>query len=175
MDDRVIPISIPNVAWQQYLSLTSEWLGHPPSKGVDSCQSKLSDFATYTASLGEFQAGKETDAKRTLRTRGPWLQHTFFSFLVLTSPSVILRVAESTDLNVLSTKVDGKRASVISGTLLEWRDTIILLCAADSPKRVRLLFNTIKQAFDQIGLQDVFFEYKLKDAGDGTFLLESKT
>jgi hypothetical protein len=174
MDDRVIPISIPNVAWQQYLSLTSEWLGHPPSKGVDSCQSRLSDFARYVASLGEFQAGKEVDAKRTLRTRGPWLQHTFFSFLVLTTTNNLLRVAESTDLKVLSTEVDGKRASVISGTLQEWRDSVILMCDDTSPKRLRLLFNTIKRAFDQIGLQDVFFEFRLKDAGDGTFLLESK-
>jgi len=174
MDDQVIPISLSNVAWQQYLSSTSEWLGHCPSKGVDACPSKLSDFAKYTASLGEFQSGHALNAKRTLRTRGPWLQHTFYSFLIMTSGPIILRVAESTDLNVISTKALTGRASIISGTLDKWRDAIILCCQEDTPKRLRFIFNTIKKAFDQLGLQDVFFEFNLRDAGDGTFLLEHR-
>lgn len=174
MDDQVIPITAVNVDWQRYLSITSEWLGQPPSKGVDSCRSKLSDFAKYTASLGEFMAGKEIEAKRVLRERGPWLQHTFFSFLILTSERNLLRVAETTDLSVLSAQAEEGRGAVVSGTLDRWRDAIEFGCSEACPKKLRLLFNEIKRVFDHIGLQDIFFDFRIKDAGDGTFLLEEK-
>lgn len=174
MDDRVIPIAITNVAWQQYLNTVTELLGKSPSRGVDSCSAKLSDFAKYTASLAEFQMGQELDAKRILRTRGPWLQHTFYSFLILTSNTMILKVAEATDLSILSTKADTYRLALVSGTLDKWRDAVILFCDKSGSKRLRLIFNQIKRAFDQLGLQDVFFEFSLRDAGDGTFLLENK-
>lgn len=174
MDDRVIPIAILSIDWQRYLSTSSEWLDHPPSKGVDSCPSRLSDIAKYVASLGEFLAGKETNAKRVLRERGPWLQHVFFSFMILTSERAILRIAETTDLHVLSSQVEEGRGAVVSGTLDRWKDAVVLCCGEHSTKRVRLLFNEVKRVFDHVGLQDVFFDFSIKDAGDGTFLLEHK-
>lgn len=174
MDDQITLIGMNTVAWQEYLSLTSEWFGHSPSKGVDACPSKLTDFAKYTASLGEFLVGKELDAKRTLRERGPWLQHTFFTFMFIASDAIVLKVAETTDLSVLSAKAEEGRGVVVSGTLEQWRDAVVLCCGVHSNKRLRSIFNQIKQIFDQMGLQDVFFEFRPKDAGDGTFLLEYK-
>ena len=171
MDDQVIPITVCNVAWQQYLSSISDWLGQPPSRGVDACASPLTDLAKYTASLAEFEAGCELDPKRTLRERGPWLRHTFFSFLILTSNDTILKVAETTDLDVLSTKVEEGRGAVVSGTLEAWREMVILGCRESSTRRMRFLCTTIKQTFDRIGLSDIWFEYRTSRHADSTLLL----
>jgi hypothetical protein len=175
MEDQVIPITICNIAWQQYLSMISDWLGHPPSRGIDSSSSKLSPIAKYTASLAEFEAGQELDPKRTLREQGPWLRHTFFSFLILTSESTILKVAEITDLDILSVQSEDGRAAVISGTLDAWRTAVILCCRSTMTRRTRLLFNVIKQTFDHIGLSDLWFEYRATKHQDQTFLLEYKS
>lgn len=175
MDDKVIPITVCSVAWQQYLTTIAEWLGQPPSRGLDVCPSKLSNFARYTASLGEFEAQQELDPKRTLRkTEGPWLRHTFYSFLILTSEETILKMAETTDLDIISVKAEEGRVAVVSGTLDTWHRAVILMCREIVPRRSRLLFNVIKGMFDNIGLRDIWFDYRESGILDGTFLLEYK-
>lgn len=171
MGDQVIPITICNVAWQQYLSSTSEWLGQPPSRGIDASGSKFCDFAKYTASLGEFEAQRILDPKRTLRSEGPWLRHTFYSFLILTSEQTILKVAETTDLDVISVGSEDGRVAVVSGNLKSWKDAVIVMCREEVSKRSRALFNTIKEMFDNIGLADIWFDYRASSNQDSTFLL----
>jgi hypothetical protein len=170
MNDRAILISIPNVAWQTYLNTSSEWLGRSVSKSVDSSGSQLADLAKYTASLAELTA-EDSNARQALRERGPCLRHTFYSFLISTSPSIILNVAENTDLNVLSHK---GRVAVVSGTLDLWVNAIVTCCRPNNKLRLKELFNGIKLIFDQLGLQDVFFEFNLRSHTDGTFYLELK-
>jgi len=171
MSDRVIPIALPQVAWEQYLSEIRDMCGRSPASGVDACTSNLSNFAKYTASLAEFQAGKEMDAKPALRRPGPWLQHTFFSFLILTSNANVLRVSESTNLDVISAKAGKQRAAVVSGNLSQWREAVILFCNRESPERLRRMFNEIEYRFEQLGLADLWNDYRRDNLSDSTFYL----
>jgi hypothetical protein len=173
-EDLVIPVILSNVNWTKYIDTAQELLGYKPTRGVDASTSKLSEFAKFTASLAEFKLKTELNAKQTLRTPGPWLDHTFYGFLVESTASTILGIAESTDLALLSVQSNGKgmRAAIVSGTLKQWRDAVIVCCNATAMERVRRLFNQIKGMFDQIGLADVWFEFSHKSLPDKTFLLE---
>ncbi len=171
---RVIPIALTNVAWQHYLNNAAELLGCSPSRGVDRCTSRLSDLAKYTASLAEFQAKEELDPRRTLRRPGPYLRHTFYSILISESPSVILRISEGSDLDVISAQAGKDRVAIVSGTLDKWRNAVIMFCSPDAHKVTRELFNEIKAMFDQLGLADIFHGYSATSQKDGTFALEYK-
>ena len=171
---RVTPIALTRIAWQHYVDLVEKELGHAPSRGVDHCASPLSDFAKYTASLAEFQTQKELDPKQVLRRPGPHLRHTFYSILVTEPPTVILRISEGSDLDVISAPAGKNRMAVVSGTLDKWRDAIIIFCTPESSANIRGLFNEIKSLFDQLGLADIFYGYGGRTLPDGTVALEYK-
>lgn len=172
MADRVVPIALSQVAFSDYLSVSTELLGRSPATGVDRCPAQLSNIAKYTASLCELQAGKVIDSKEALRSRGPWFRHSFYSFLILSSDSVVLRVAESTSLDLISAKAEDEgRVAIFSGNLEDWRDAVIVCCAPSVPKRLRFLFNIIKQAFGTLGLDDIWYDYRTEKHQDGTLYL----
>jgi hypothetical protein len=171
MTDRVIPIALTNVAWQQYLTICKDILGHSVSRGVDSSTSKLSDYAKYVASLAEFQAGAEYPVKDALRRFGPHLHHIFVSFIVLSSNSVILQISEGSDLSVLSTKAEKQRLAIISGNLEEWRNAVVTFCVKEYSSRLRHIFNEIYFCFKQLGLEDVWKDYRSEKQKDETFYL----
>lgn len=173
-DDRVAPIALTNVAWQQYLQVCSEILGRSPARGVDASPSKLSDLAKYAASLAEFKAGKAVDAKAQLRRPGPYFQHLFFSFMILSSNSVILEIAENTSLDTISAKADKQRLAIVSGNLGEWREAVLTCCSENAPKRLRALFNQVKALFEKLGFGDVWHDYRQKSSSDGTLIVEPK-
>jgi hypothetical protein len=171
---RVTPIALTNVAWQHYVNSSTELLGRAPTSGVDRCSSKLSDFAKYTASLAEFVSKEEVDARRVLRRPGPHLRHTFYSVLISESPGVVLKIAEGSDLDVISAPAGKSRAAVVSGNLDCWRNAVLTFCNPATPKTVRELFNEVKTMFDQLGLADIFHGYSTVNQRDGTFALEYK-
>jgi len=174
MADQVIPITLSQVDWTNYLSVSKRLLGRSPATGVDNCPAQLSSISKYLASLAEFKLGRTSDVQSNLRRPGPWLRHFSLSFMVVSSTTTILFFAETTSLDVLSAPAaeDEGRVAILSGTLADWRDAVIICCNPDVPKRLRLLFNTIKRAFDQLGLNDIWFEYRAKDLHDDTYCLE---
>lgn len=173
MADRVVPIALSQVAFSDYLSVSKELLGRSVTCGVDSCPAKLSDIARYLASLAEFKLGRTSDVQSNLRRPGLWLRHFSLSFMVLSSTSTISFLAEATSLDVLSASAEDEgRVAILSGTLANWRDAVIMCCSPDVPKRLRELFNIMKRAFGQLGLDDLWFEYRAKDLQDKTFYLE---
>jgi len=171
---RVTPLALTMVNWQHFVDLANAGLGHSPSCGIDHCTSPLSDYAKYSASLLEFQAGKELDPKRSLRRPGPHLRHTFYSILITEPHGTVLRISEGTDLDVISTPAGKNRMAVISGTLNVWRDAILIFLTPENPTSIRGLFNEVKAMFGQLGLADIFFDYATVDCHDGTYALEYK-
>jgi len=174
MQDSAIPVTLCQVNWTAYLNDSQELLGHNPARGVDASPSRLSDLAKFTASLAEFKLKEELKPTQTLRTPGPWLRHSFYGFLIHTSGTTILDMAESTDLEVLSTSSldKGMRAAIVSGTLAQWRDAVIVCCGANSKERTRRLFNLLKGFFDQLGLSEIWSEYTVINLPDKTYALE---
>jgi hypothetical protein len=172
--NRVTPITVSAVNWQQYVDTAAELLGHAPSRGVDASPSKLSDFAKYTASLAEFAAKRELDPRGVLRRPGSHLRHLFFSVMVCEKHATILRIAEDESLAVISSSAGKERAAILSGTLSEWREAVIAFCDKDSPRDLRELFNEVKRMFDHIGLRDIWHGYQQRKLPDKTYHLEYK-
>lgn len=172
--NRVIPIAVSAVNWQQYIDTAADLLGHAPSRGVDTSRSKLSDFAKYAASLAEFSAKQELDPRGVLRRPGPHLRHLSFSVMVCEKHSTILRIAEDGGLAVISSPLKKERAAVISGTLAQWREAVIVFCQRDTPRELRELFNEVKRMFDSIGLSDLWHDYRRQGLPDETYFLEFK-
>ena len=86
----------------------------------------------------------------------------------------MLRIAEGTGLDVISSKAKKKRIALVSGNLQEWRDAIIVFCKKDGSSNLRWIFNEIKFRLGQIGLADIFHGYETHNLQDNTFYLEYK-
>jgi len=166
----VMPLLIPNIAWNSYLEAVLEHSGHSPTISIDNSTIKLADFAKYIISIDEFQNGTDASvsALETLRNETNPLSHLFFSFLIVSSKVSIFKIMESTDLSVISRK--GK-ISVISGTLFQWRNALI---SQQKSKETRLIFNQCLSFFAKMGLSNIFDNYRKCVLKDNTFLLEYK-
>lgn len=173
MCDQVIPISISQVAWQQYLSTSKELLGRSISNSIDGYVGELSDIAKYIITLAEFKLNKTLDPKAVLRGQGSWFEHFFLSFMILSSNSVILFIAETTSLDTISSSSTGKqRLAIISGSLKSWREAIIICCSQNATVRIRKIFNEIYFCLKKLGLSDLWYDYLPTTLSDNTFYLK---
>ena len=173
----VIPIMVPHFAWTDFLKDAASLCGHSPIHGIDTYPYKLKDYARLIAVLGEFRCGKALDPKQTLQSAGDILQHLHFSYMIHGSTSLIFRIMELTDLKIISTKMKGKgRVAVVTGTLKQWQDAIINTLNTTSPKNneLRWVFSQCLDFFYQLGLQDIWHDYRKRALQDQTYLLESK-
>ncbi len=164
----VIPIAIPNIAWDRYLLDVLALSGHSPTFTIDHSTVPLSDIAKYIVSIDEFQNGPTAAALDILRNESNPLNHLFFSFLLICSKSTLFRIMETTDLNILSSR---KKISIVSGTLKQWRDALV---THQNTKETRLIFNKCLNFFAKMGLGNIWDSYRKRTMGDNTFLLEYK-
>lgn len=173
----VKPLLTSGLAWTEFLKYTAELIGHSPSRGIDSSNLKLSDYACFLAALGEFQSGKEEEPLNTLRNNDYILKHLFFGFLISGSTSLIFRIMELTDLNVITAKAKNKgRVAIVTGTLYQWKSAIIACLDQKLIKNfeLRWVFNECLNCFYISGLRNVFDDYRKVGLKDQTYLLEYK-
>jgi hypothetical protein len=161
--------------WGEYLKIISDLTGHSPSRGVDIDGQHLSDYAKFLVSLDEFRVGKILKSVDTLSKSSTTLRHLFFSFILTTTPTTLLKLSELSDLNIISARNDHKRVAYISGTLLQWRTAVIAaLDNIEHDVEIRYIFNKALEFFNQCGFKYIFSNYSRKNLADGTFLLEYK-
>lgn len=173
----VNPLLVSSVAWTQFIKNTAELTGHSPTHSIDNSNLKLSDYARYLVTLGEFQSGKQQNPLDVLRDNDHLLRHLSFGFLISGTTSLIFRVMELTDLNVLTAKgVDKGRVAVVTGTLEQWKKAIIACLSQKLIKNyeLRWVFNECLNCFYSAGLRNIFDNYRKKGLEDQTFLLEYK-
>jgi len=165
------PISGPSIRWTDFLKDTKDLTGHSITSSIDSSGLRLSDYAKYIVSLNELHSGKSNPID-VLKGNDNLLHHLHFSFLVISTSTVILEINELTKLDILSTKIKGGRVAQVSGTLREWKATTIAVSAV--PK-LRWLSSALLGFFKQMGLEYIFADYKRIPSNDGYFLLEHKS
>jgi hypothetical protein len=173
----VKPLVSSNIAWTEFLKNVAELTGHSPSRGIDSSNLKLSGYACFLASLGEFQSGKEQNPLDILRNDDYLLRHLFFGFLISGSTSLIFRIMELTDLDVTTAKSKNKgRVAIVTGNLQRWKDAIVICLNQSLIKNfeLRWAFNQCLDCFYSAGLRNIFDDYRKKGLKDKTFLLEYK-
>jgi len=174
----VNPLIAPSIAWAAYLKDTVSLTGRSPARGLDSSNLKLSDFACFLASIGEFQSGKAQNPLDILRGETNPLKHLFFGFLISGSTSLIFRIMELTSLEVTTTRGLNKiRVAIVTGTLSQWKDAIVSCLDQKMVHNfeLRWTFNQCLDFLHAAGLRAVFDNYRRKGLDDKTFLLEYKS
>ncbi len=171
----VNPILVSNIAWSEFIKSVAELTSHSLFRGIDNSGLKLSDYARYLTALGEFQSGKEVKPLDVLRNNDYILRHLFFGFLISGSSSLIFRIMELTDLDVLTAKGKDKgRVAIVTGNLKQWKEAIIICLDQKLIKNfeLRWVFNECLNYLQQFGLRNIFDNYRKKDLKDQTYLLE---
>lgn len=151
--------------------------GRSPARGLDSSNLKLSDYARFLVSIGEFQSGKEQTPLDILREESNPLKHLFFGFLISGSTSLIFRIMELTTLEVTTARgLDKIRAAIVTGTLGQWKDAIVACLDQRMVHNfeLRWTFNQCLDFLHAAGLRAIFDNYRRKGLDDRTFLLEYK-
>lgn len=174
----VKPILVSNFAWTEFLKDAADLCGHSPIHGVDSYNYKLSEYARLIAVFGEFRSGKKCDPKQILYSAGDLLSHLYFGFMIDGSASLIYNIMELTDLKIISTRLKEKkgRAAIVSGTLKQWKDAIINILNPTIKRNRELcwVFSQCLDFFYQLGLHDIWHDYRKHATPDETYLLEEK-
>ena len=170
IESRIIPISGPSIRWNIFLKDTLDSIGYSLMHEIDASGLKLSNYAKFIAALGEFQDDKMCPID-TLKNNEAILNHLYFSFLVIGSSLLILKIIESSKLDVLSTKIQNGRIAIVSGNLVDWRRLTIELC---KDSRDYKLGKNLLDFFFQFGLQYIFANYSRQQQPNGTLLLKYK-
>lgn len=174
----VKPILVSNFAWTNFLKDAADLCGHSLTQGIDSYSYKLSEYARLITVFGEFRSGEKCNPKQILYSAGDLLSHLHFGFMIDGSANLIYQIMELTDLKIISTRLKEKRgrAAIVSGTLKQWKDAIInILCPTIKRNReLRWVFSQCLDFFFQLGLHDIWYNYRKHGLPDETYLLEEK-
>lgn len=159
----LIPVSITQVNWRQFLATVSDTESRDLGRSVDLAGIKAGTPQAYYKVLREF-AITPSDAKVKRFLRVAFLTDLNQTFL------------EPFDLNVLKSK----NLSIIDGDLNQWEQAVISACHSGVyggnhrvyPEETVELFNGVLQFFESIGLNELWSDFRKRDLGNGLFLLE---
>lgn len=113
------------------------------------------------------------DLYKTLRTQSDVLEHRSFTFAFVCMQDVLVEIVTRSRLHYTTTETTrrGVYLVIASGTLKEWRDSIILDWQSFDSRKI---MNECLSYFDSVDLGQVFGSYKRLPHKDGTLLLEKK-
>ncbi len=153
---------------QTFLAACVELLGYSPAKAADS--QNLKDVAHDLSCLSSFRG---RDAKAGVKNAKEIYELITVGVLVVADERDMPEILEVCGLPfaLTETKVRGIQAAFISGTLTNWRNSILRGCSSDVPTLVRACYDTIYLQFRSIGLEGIF-EKSQRTLDDNTFLLE---
>ncbi len=150
----LIPLSITQVNWKQFLATVSDTESRDLGRSLDLAGIKGGTPKAYYQTLREFaMTPSEAKVQRFLR------------FAFLTDCPIDSR---QFDLNVLT----GKRLTILDGDLLQWKEAVKHGCSqACEGEEVTELFNGVLQFFESAGI-NLWSNCRKQDLGNGLFLLE---
>lgn len=128
------------------------------------------------ASLVRLFDDRLTNELSALREAGSLCRHFSYSFLVVCMDDVCVELMSESTVHVHWTDTirSGIKGLVVSGTLQEWKQTIVE-CSVDRVSfDLRTMMNQFKTFLVEEGYGQLFSDYKTKRHKDGTLLLEEK-
>jgi hypothetical protein len=153
-----------------FLPLSRQVLNYSPAKAADA--SSLSGIPHQLACVSAF---KDEKAPTTVHWAESHLGMFVVGFLVVADEwdmSDILTLLPGMEVAVTETSQRGIKATIITGTLVQWQRAIKLACRDMSqPPGVRYVFNNIYRKLVDEGLRDMFGGLRLSEQSDHTFLL----
>ena len=180
---QIVPLSMTQVNWPDYVSVTYKHVGHSPTRSLDGVGIKPGDPYSFLASLAELEV-EGTDPRIGVLSANHTLAHVHLSFLCVLNASEqnALRNIPTLDISFIDGKeeYDSSRVDlmIISGTLLQWQLVIPMMLEGFDLSRVtfvrRTFFNHIYNWIVKFNLKDIFTSYKVVPLTDGTYCLEPK-
>lgn len=170
MDFKIYPLSITTPSWEIFIKICQEELGFSPTRGLDDAGISLKQASAFLATLS-----LDNKPREALRDNVKILHHFFISFIISIEPEFLVDLYNwYYMLELLSKSTDHKDFCICSGTVHEWRDTVVMGCNKNSPKIIRQISNHIYNNLLSGGFSDIFYDFTRNNLLDDTFELKRK-
>ncbi len=172
MTPTVLMISKSTVDFTSLLKATKELLGRSISQGLDSVNIEVKDLASFVCILDEFMS-EASNPLTSLRDAGDLLKHIHFVFLVIMDHILYVELLETSGLSFSTTTTIQPSivASIVSGTLIEWRTAVINMSTGRESYFARIAMNAIMKSIERAGLSGLWSNYRKDVMVDSTIKL----
>lgn len=158
-----------------FLPVSREMLGYSPAKAADAVPVPLQELPHQLACVAAF---KDEKAPPTVRTVAPQFDLFHAGFLIAADERDMLEILEVASLpfTYTETLARGVCATIISGSLSQWRDAVKLAChpKTNLSRGAHYTFSTIYQILCKEGLKGMFDDLQATKQTDQTLLLDRK-
>ncbi len=161
----LIPLSHTAVNWKDYLQVASDALGRSPTAGRDAQWKKHAEsLSVYLDTLNEISPD------------GAALEHVHISFILVAPQQATYAIIIKSKLSATTavTKHNDFNLSILSGTLSEWRSTILDCCTDKVSIDIRQFGAAALAYIDQLNLSQFMTGIVRVPMGDGTIRLIDK-
>jgi hypothetical protein len=152
----VVAVTKTNLDWQLLEALSQKIQGRSVLASLDRRNITARHLPALVASLAEFQIGG-TDYMSVLLSSGSHLKHISIGFLVQSDKEAFFEIAIDGRLAMLD--CDNDNVMLVSATLYDWRESIIVYCSRSSTARQREFCQAILREFDRLGLSRLWANY----------------
>jgi hypothetical protein len=159
------------IDWNKYLILTHKLLSRSVTDSLDAKRMEVRTLAGFVSSLAEFQS-ENSDPISSQREAGSLLNHVCLTFLISTDAETAYGLAMHGRVKLVDCEVPG--FLIASGTLADWRETVINFCNSRSTTQERSLLSNILNIMDGLQLGPVFENYSRATDRKGGILLTEK-
>lgn len=169
MQNQIVILSKPDIDFDSFLSIASKVLGYNPASHADTSSKRMTDSERMLWCL---QSLKNPNDSKILT---PLLKHFSTSVMVLALEHDLLEVFEiCSEMPFVCTETlrRGVFLGIITGTLMQWRDSIAVGCSKERSLTIHTLFTDMYQQFVASGFQFAWGDYSVTTHNKGQILLE---
>lgn len=159
---QVKAIQIGQVDWQTYIKFVQDFMDESPTRGIDSLNIKTKEPIAFLKTL-DF-----CNQPQTIVGQEHLYEHLFFSFIITASIYDLMELGSRGTVSIAYVERHSTAMAVISGTLLQWKQTIINVSKKEALKGAREIINEIKSILETAGFKEIWKEIKFYPKGDGT-------
>jgi len=169
MNTTVTALTITQVDWSAYQGAFQSAFDSNPAARLDANQMQTGDLNSYLATLDPLIV----DPRQAMRESSIILKHAHAGFL---TDCPIESVADIMSHGIHCTIHGDYRNSltVMTGSILDWKNTCIALSTKDAKPDARYTVNQCMFLLERAGLRELFGRYSKVAHSDKTFLLRAK-
>lgn len=164
----VYPLQIGTVDWEIYVKVCQQFLGESPTRGIDAAGVKLDNPIAFLKTLDFNNQPLNAISQEHL------YKHIFFSFIVITDLPTIAQISERGCLSVAFVERRNNVLAIISGTLKDWKYSLVNYSSRTADMNVREVANVLYVMFEKAGFKEIWSEFIQTPERDGTFRLQRK-
>lgn len=172
---QVMPITETKIDWNNYLITLQKILQRSVTIQLDKHNMRPDNLAAYIVTLGTV-LDSNLKPNEILSEGGSLLQHGSFGFLAILDTELLLEIIQTSDLHCTSIPSQTKniRLAILTGTLEQWRTSIINMCSPTADYELRAIFDMCMLHMEKSGLAPLWWNYQKHNLSDKTFALLEK-